>query len=788
MRTFHTNIIGISLVFLLGLISCREEMNSSKNENGSSSLTSLNGERPWRAEWITAKNQTDSVNAWTVFRKEFELKELPSNSLMARIAVDSKYWLWINGKMVVREGGLKRGPSPEDTYYDEVAIGAHLKVGDNSIAVLLQYFGKHGFSHNSSGTAGFLFDLQSEDVTILSDGSWKAWPHASFGETQGPHPNYRLPESNILFDANKGDFEFATPNFDTYGFPSAVENGVPPVAPWNKLTKRIIPQWKDFGLRAYVNERVYPFISDGKTISMELPYNAQVNPYLKIESATGNDTIDIRTDHYNGGGAPNIRGIYVSKPGVQEFELPGWINGHNVLYSIPKGVKVLGLQFRETGYDTEFAGSFVCDDLFYNQLWQKSLRTLYVTMRDTYMDCPDRERAQWWGDEVLESGEAFYALDRKSDALVKKGMKELMNWQRRDSTIFSPIPTGNWDKELPGQMLASVGYYGFYNYYLHTGDIQTIKEVYEPVKKYLSVWKLRSDGTLELRQGGWTWGDWGENKDIALLLNTQYHLAQKGLLKMAEALGKTEEAENIRYRMDTFKKAFNTNFWNGNHYRSPEYDEKVDDRSQALAVVSGLADPDKFPALLDVFKKEMHASPYMEKYVVEALFQMGYPEFAMERLKQRFSTMVNHPSITTLWEGWGIGKEGFGGGTINHAWSGGGLTLLSQYVAGIAPITPGYQTFEVQPQLGPLKNVQALVPSIKGDILVSIEKSDKYEMDITVPSNTEASVYIQTAYGTVEMNQEGIIKNKEVIADNVEVKQGYYILKIGEGNHSITAF
>lgn len=45
-----------------------------------------------------------------------------------------------------------------------------------------------------------------------------------------------------------------------------------------------------------------------------------------------------------------------------------------------------------------------------NELWKRSVRTLYITMRDSYMDCPDRERAQWWGDEVNELGEAFYAL------------------------------------------------------------------------------------------------------------------------------------------------------------------------------------------------------------------------------------------------------------------------------------------------------------------------------------------------------------------------------------------
>ncbi len=31
-------------------------------------------------------------------------------------------------------------------------------------------------------------------------------------------------------------------------------------------------------------------------------------------------------------------------------------------------------------------------------------------MRDTYMDCPDRERAQWWGDEVNEVRRGVYSL------------------------------------------------------------------------------------------------------------------------------------------------------------------------------------------------------------------------------------------------------------------------------------------------------------------------------------------------------------------------------------------
>ena len=62
---------------------------------------------------------------------------------------------------------------------------------------------------------------------------------------------------------------------------------------------------------------------------------------------------------------------------------------------------------------------------------------------------------------VNELGEAFYSLDHKAHLLTKKGIHELMNWQREDSVIYAPVPSGNWNQELPMQMLASVGYYGF---------------------------------------------------------------------------------------------------------------------------------------------------------------------------------------------------------------------------------------------------------------------------------------------------------------------------------------
>ncbi len=42
----------------------------------------------------------------------------------------------------------------------------------------------------------------------MSDKSWKAFIHPAFGQADAPFPNFRLPESNIRYDASRGNFDF----------------------------------------------------------------------------------------------------------------------------------------------------------------------------------------------------------------------------------------------------------------------------------------------------------------------------------------------------------------------------------------------------------------------------------------------------------------------------------------------------------------------------------------------------------------------------------------------------
>ena len=138
----------------------------------------------WQAKWISRAYSPCAANTWIAFQKKFELGSVPAE-LPAKIAADSKYWLWVNGEMVVVEGGLKRGPAPGDGYYDTVDIAPYLQSGENVISVLVWYFGRNGFSHMGSGNCALLFEAIGGGVKILSDSSWDACVHFAYGTASG---------------------------------------------------------------------------------------------------------------------------------------------------------------------------------------------------------------------------------------------------------------------------------------------------------------------------------------------------------------------------------------------------------------------------------------------------------------------------------------------------------------------------------------------------------------------------------------------------------------------------
>ena len=74
-----------------------------------------------------------------------------------------------------------------------------------------------------------------------------------------------------------------------------------------------------------------------ESITMNVPYNAQLTPYLKIETDKPGLEIKMTTENTNIGA---VRSTYITNGnGVQEFEALGWFNGQYITYEIPAGVK-----------------------------------------------------------------------------------------------------------------------------------------------------------------------------------------------------------------------------------------------------------------------------------------------------------------------------------------------------------------------------------------------------------------------------------------------------------------
>ena len=178
------------------------------------------------------------------FRKTVSLSAAPS-SAVAQIAADTKYWLYVNGTLVTFEGGLKRGPNPSDTYYDEKDIKSYLKAGSNTIAILVWHFGKSGYSHKDSGAAGLLFQsdivVGANTTRVNSDTTWKAKQHPGYGENlSGGQPNSRLAESNIYYDARNAASmaNWNQPGFVDTSWARALDKGVAGTGLWNALVLR----------------------------------------------------------------------------------------------------------------------------------------------------------------------------------------------------------------------------------------------------------------------------------------------------------------------------------------------------------------------------------------------------------------------------------------------------------------------------------------------------------------------------------------------------------------------
>ena len=152
-----------------------------------------------------------------------------------------------------------------------------------------------------------------------------------------------------------------------------------------------------------------------------------------------------------------------------------------------------------------------------------------------------------------------------------------------------------------------------------------------------------------------------------------------------------------------------------------------------------------------------YAGPYLEKYILEAYFKQNDAQKGIERMKKRYTAMVESP-ITTLWEGWEVGSATYGGGTYNHGWTGGPLTLMSQYIAGLSPNTEGYKTFQIFPQPADLTAFKMGAATVQGFAEVEWQRSGNTAILTIKTPNCKGKIGIPKVFSVSKV----FLKNKTI--------------------------
>lgn len=225
-----------------------------------------------------------SPNQHILFRRVFEVNNVPQLA-MAQISAETKYWLYVNDRLVVFEGGLFGESLPGCGYADSVDLAPFLHVGENVLTAHVQYYGNGGRNNVNCGCPGFLF--QSDDLNLYSDESFLCQPHPAYYAAGEPLPAYLYGGHNIGFDSRKQTDESLYEK-------AVIQNG----KKFGGLYERPIPLLKLFDkIRGEFSRR------DENTFSMKLPYAMALSPSFSIRAEEGT-VIDIRSDRYRVKGGP----------------------------------------------------------------------------------------------------------------------------------------------------------------------------------------------------------------------------------------------------------------------------------------------------------------------------------------------------------------------------------------------------------------------------------------------------------------------------------------------------
>ncbi len=375
-------------------------------------------------------------------------------------------------------------------------------------------------------------------------------------------------------------------------------------------------------------------------------------------------------------------------------------------------------------------GSFSCEDNLLNKIYETSIHTFHLCSREFFLDGIKRDRWVWSGDATQSYLINFYSFF--NNEICKRTMRLLRG--KDPVTIHL-----NTIQDYTLYWFISLG-----DYYLYTGDLSFIKEIYPSAVSLMEQFCLpQTDerGFLAAKPTDWVFIDWGITKDMIKgdisFIQLLFAQALKILSDMAELTGDIiQQKRYLVLHQNLLSRIFDT-FWDEKqgcflHGTKEQAHDYVTRYANMFAILFGYLSSEQTirvrqSVLLNDDCRPI-TTPFMKFYELLAMGEAGIYSQMHQFLTSYWGGMLNL-GCDTFWETYDPAQQGtehyamYGkpyGKSLCHAWGAGPIILFGRYYLGVQPTSPGYQTFLVEPHTNGLKNLRGSVPTPDGSILVEI--------------------------------------------------------------------
>ena len=414
--------------------------------------------------------------------------------------------------------------------------------------------------------------------------------------------------------------------------------------------------------------------------------------------------------------------------------------------------------------DMDRTGEFSCSDPMVNQLQHNIQWGQMGNFLDVPTDCPQRdERLGWTGDAQVFAPTACY--NRDAATFYSKWLKDLAFDQAADGRIPHVIPNILGDGASTGW--ADAGIIVPWTVYRQYGDKRILERQYTSMKAWVNYMKTQS-GSKFLWTNGNHYGDWlafattdsdypGATTDKDLIATAYFAWTSKLMNRIAVILNKPEDAAYYKELFNNVRTAFQREYVTPNG--------RLSSNTQTAYVISlafGLVPDAQRDSVAARLAKDVKSFGHItagfigSALVSPMLSEFGYDDLAYMLLMRKDYPGYLYPitkGATTIWERWdGIKADGSfqdaGMNSFNHYAYGAIGNWMYSTVAGLQedPEVPAYKKIVIRPVTGGgLTWAKAEHLSIFGMVKSEWKtENKKMTMNVTIPANTTAEVYIKT--------------------------------------------